>query len=142
MESDSAIGYFGESSDNFSDHAFFTLVNKINEIPGNPSFFNHGQNMVRIIYFSRGFRSWVCYAHSSLTNLPFEVHMLDLPLREGPHRLLFVPLFAERLRQVGDDLVLALDRGLVRMEELLHSLDLVLKVSPLRGRTIKNKKNL
>ena len=68
--------------------------------------------------------------------------MLDLPLGEGPHRLLFVPLFAECLRQVGDDLVLALDRGLVRMEELLHSLDLVLKVSPLCGRTIKNGKNL
>ena len=68
--------------------------------------------------------------------------MLHLPLREGPHRLLFVPLFAERLRQVGDDLVLALDRRLVRMEELLHSLNLILKVSPLRGRTIKNGKNL
>ena len=63
--------------------------------------------------------------------------MLHLPLGEGPHRLLFVPLLAERLCQVGDDLVLALDRRLIRVEQLLHSLDFVLKIRPLRGRTVK-----
>ena len=99
--------------------------------------FNHSQNMLKIIHFSRGLGSWVCYIHSSLTYLPFEVYMLDLPLREGPHLLLFVPLLAERLRKVGDDLVLALDRCLIRVEQLLHSLDFVLKIRPLRGRTVK-----
>ena len=72
--------------------------------------------------------------------------MLHLPLREGPHRLLFVPLLAECLHQVGYDLVLALDRCLVRVEQLLHSLDLILEIGPLRGRTVKihreNKKKI